>query len=163
VRGWWAAKLRRTRSYLRAAVSTAERDSLAARLEPAQLALFDWMQLADRRHGLDVMADLERRGVTDPDLLVAGLLHDCGKGPRVRFIHRVAWSLGQRYGTWIWRSSSHLPTLRVGLAALRDHAERSARLAREAGCSTRTVDLIRNQESPTDESGRLLLDADEAN
>jgi hypothetical protein len=120
------------------------------------------MHLADRRHGLDVMAYLERRGVTDPDLLVAGLLHDCGKGPRVRFVHRVAWSLGQRYGAWIWRSTSHLPTFRAGLAAMRDHAERSAQLSGEAGCTARTIHLIRNQENPTDDAGRLLLQADEA-
>ena len=160
--GWWAAKLRRTRSYLRAEVTPTERDSLTGRLGPAQLALFDRMHLADRRHGLDVLADLERRGVTAADLLVAGLLHDCGKGPRVRFVHRVAWSLGRRYGASIWRWSSHLPTFRAGLAAMRDHAERSARLAGEAGCSARTVDLIRNQENPTDDEGRLLLEADEA-
>jgi hypothetical protein len=144
-------------------VSEAEREAVADRLAPAQLALFDRMQLADRRHGLDVMADLAGRGVTDADLLLAGLLHDCGKGPRVRFTHRVAWSLGQHYGAWIWRAAAHMPTFRTGLAAMRDHAERSARLAAEAGCSANAVELIRNQENPTNDAGRLLLDADEAN
>jgi hypothetical protein len=94
---------------------------------------------------------------------VAGLLHDCGKGRRIRLVHRVAWSLGSRYGAWIWRSSSLLPTFRVGLAVLRDHAERSAELAAAAGSTARTVKLIRTQESPTDDAGRLLLAADEAN
>jgi hypothetical protein len=162
-RGWWATKLRRTGSYLRARVSDAEREALAERLTAVQLALFDRMQLADRRHGLDVMADLAGRGQTDADLLLAGVLHDCGKGPRVRFAHRVAWSLGQRYGAWIWLAAAHMPTFRTGLAAMRDHAERSARLAAEAGCSARAVDLIRHQENPTDDAGRLLLEADEAN
>jgi hypothetical protein len=46
---------------------------------------------------------------------------------------------------------------------MRDHAARSADLASEAGCSTRTVELIRKQETPTDDAGRLLLAADEAN
>jgi hypothetical protein len=46
---------------------------------------------------------------------------------------------------------------------LRDHAARSADLAREAGCSARTVELIRSEESPADDAGRLLLSADEAN
>jgi hypothetical protein len=163
VRSWWATKLRRTRSYLRASVPEAERETLAERLTPAQLALFDSMQLADRRHGLDVMADLTGRGVTDADLLLAGLLHDCGKGPRVRFTHRVAWSLGQHYGAWIWQAAAHMPTFRTGLAAMRDHAERSARLAAEAGCSALAIELIRNQENPTNDAGRLLLEADEAN
>jgi hypothetical protein len=148
---------------MRARVSQAEREALAERLTRSELALFDSMQLADRRHGLDVMADLAGRGATDADLLLAGLLHDCGKGPRVRFTHRVAWSLGQHYGAWIWRAAAHMPTFRTGLAAMRDHAERSARMAAEAGCSARAVDLIRNQENPTDDEGRLLLEADEAN
>ena len=161
-RGWWAGKIGRTGKYVRAAVSTRERESLAGWLEPAQLALFDAMHVADRRHGLDVVAHLERCGVVDRDLLVAGLLHDCGKGSRVRLVHRVAWSLGQRYGGWIWSASEVLPTFRRGLASLRGHAERSAELARRAGCAERTVDLIRHQESPLDADGSLLLEADEA-
>jgi hypothetical protein len=148
---------------LRARVSPAERDELAGWLKPTELELFDRMLVTDRRHGLDVAANLRRHGVLDRDLLVAGLLHDCGKGTRVRLVHRVAWSLGQRYGARIWRASAHLPTFRVGLATLRDHAARSGELAAEAGCSPRTVALIRNQEAPTDDDGRLLLAADEAN
>ena len=132
-------------------------------LTQAQLALFDSQTAADRRHGLDVVGELRAAGTTDADLLMAGLLHDCGKGPRMRLPHRVAWSLGVRYGAWIWRVSSILPTFRTALASLRDHASRSAELAAEAGCSDRTIELIRNQEAPTDDAGRLLLAADEAN
>jgi hypothetical protein len=36
-------------------------------------------------------------------------------------------------------------------------------MAGEAGCSPRTIELIRSQEAPTDDAGRLLLAADEAN
>jgi hypothetical protein len=162
-RGWWASKIRRTRQYLGARVTVAEREELTGWLQPPQMELFERMHIADRRHGLDVAADLRRSGAVDRDLLTAGLLHDCGKGPRTRLVHRVAWSLGQRYGIWIWRVSSHMPTFRQGLAALRDHAERSAVLAESAGCSRRTIELIRNQESPLDDAGRLLMAADEAN
>jgi hypothetical protein len=162
-RGWWSAKIHRTWSYFHASVGVDERADLERWLTPAQLALFDAMPVADRRHGLDVAADLRPAAGGDKDLLLAGLLHDCGKGPRVRLPHRVAWSLGQRYGTWIWRLSSHLPKFEAGLATLRDHARRSAELASGAGCSVRTIELIRNQESPTDDAGRLLLAADEAN
>ena len=160
---WWAARIRRTRSYVRARVSDSERRELAEWLTPAQTALFDGMHVADRRHGLDVVAALRVAGVTDPELLVAGLLHDCGKGPRVRLVHRVVWSLGQRYGQWIWTAWSHVPTFAYGLERLRNHAERSAELAARAGCSARTVALIRMQENPVDEAGRLLHAADEAN
>jgi hypothetical protein len=162
-RGWWSARLRRTWVYFHAVVTSDERLDLAAWLTPSQLALFDGMSAPDRRHGLDVVADLRSAGSADRDLLVAGLLHDCGKGRRVRLVHRVAWSLGGRYGARIWRASSHLPTFHAGLAALRDHARRSAELAAEAGCTPRTVELILNQEAPTDDAGRLLLAADEAN
>jgi hypothetical protein len=148
---------------LRARVSPAERDELAGWLEPTELELFDCMLVTERRHGLDVTAYLRSHGVVDRDLLIAGLIHDCGKGTRVRLVHRVAWSLGQRYGASIWRASTHLPTFRAGLATLRNHAARSAELAAEAGCSPRTVELIRNQEAPADDDGRLLLAADEAN
>jgi hypothetical protein len=127
------------------------------------LALFDRMHVADRRHCLDVAAALRRDGVGDRDLLVAAVLHDCGKGPRVRLVHRVAWSLGQKYGGWIWALTRPLPTFGSGLRRLRDHAELSAQLAAQAGCNARTVELIRRQEDPIDEAGRLLMAADEAN
>jgi len=120
------------------------------------------MHVADRRHCLDLLAWLRANGVADTELLLAGVLHDCGKGPEIRFVHRVAWSLGQRYGEWIWRWAGRLPTFRANLERLRRHAELSAELAQQAGCSPRTVELIRMQENPTDEAGRLLLAADEA-
>jgi hypothetical protein len=120
------------------------------------------MPRADQRHGLDVLRALQTRGVIDRDLLVAGLLHDCGKGRRVRLVHRVVWSLGQRYGEWIWRLWSFVPTFKYGLRQMRDHAELSALLADQAGCSRRTIELIRRQENPVDEEGEMLQAADEA-
>ena len=162
-RSWWSAKVRRTWSYLHARVAAEERTQLSRWLTPGQLALFDAMPVADRRHGLDVMGALRAAGSQDVDLLAAGLLHDCGKGSGARLVHRVAWSLGQRYGAWIWRVAGHAPSFRTGLARMRDHATRSAELVSEAGCSAETVELIRNQEAPTNDAGRLLLAADEAN
>jgi hypothetical protein len=50
------------------------------------------------------------------------------------------------------------------LDRLRTHADASARLAAAAGCSQRTVELIRWQEAPRDpEFGERLRLADEAN
>jgi hypothetical protein len=101
--------------------------------------------------------------VSDLDVLVAGLLHDAGKGRTVRVWHRVAWSLGERYGPWVPSAASRLPGFARPLHRLRDHAEISARLAAEAGCSSRTVELIRHQAEPRDpEYGRLFKLADEA-
>lgn len=130
---------------------------------PAELELFDTMHVADRRHGLDVVRSLRQYGVTDRDVLVAGLLHDCGKG-RTGVVPRIVWSLGQAFGPWVHRLGGLVPGLRGGLKRLRVHAQRSAALAAEAGCSPLTVDLIRHQDAPRDERyGRLLQLADEAN
>ena len=77
---------------------------------------------------------------------------------------RVAYSLGQAYGTWIWTAVSVWPGMGASLERLREHADRSAVLAVEAHCSPRTVELIRYQDAPRDpEYGELLKLADEAN
>jgi hypothetical protein len=160
--GWWATKTRQVRDHLRARVSPAERAEVAIWLSPAELALFDAMHVADRRHGLDVVAHLRADGVTDPDLLVAGLLHDCSKGD-TGVLPRIAYSLGQRYGAWIWRAASALPGWSAALGRLRVHAEASAALAAAAGCSPATVELIRHQDAPIDPiAGEQLRLADEA-
>jgi hypothetical protein len=144
-------------------VAPAERSELATWISPTQLALFESMHPADRRHGLDVVASLRAAGVVSPDALVAGLLHDAGKG-RTGVWPRVAYSLGDRYGHWIWRVAAVLPGFGSALERLRTHAERSADLAATAGCSARSVELIRNQEAAVDpEFGELLRLADEAN
>src|SRR5687768_18522985 len=121
------------------------------------------MHVADRRHGLDVVASLRAAGVTDDDALLAGLLHDAGKGDTGVW-PRVAYTLGQAWGPWVWRLAGVLPGMLEALPRLRAHAETSARLAAAAGCSPRTVELIRNQDAPLDaEFGELLRLADEAN
>jgi hypothetical protein len=160
---WWASKVRQFRSHIRARVGPEERAGLVDWLTPAQLALFDGMHIADRRHGLDVVATLRSEGVAADDVLLAGLLHDAGKG-MTGVWPRVAHSLGQGYGMWVWRVAGLLPGMAAAIERLRVHAETSAVLAEAAGCPTRTVELIRHQEGPVDpEAGRLLQLADEAN
>ena len=144
-------------------MGTDERAALVDWLTPAQLGLFDAMHVADRRHGLDVVATLRRDGVADPEVLVAGLLHDAGKGDTGVW-PRVAYALGQMYGSWIWRVAGLLPGWSIALRRLAEHAETSAVLAARAGCSARTVELIRHQDAPIDPvAGRALQLADEAN
>jgi hypothetical protein len=163
VAGWWATKVRQTARHLGGRVSESERRILRARLTLAQLALFDSMHRADQRHGLDVEAALRAEAHEDPELLLAALLHDCSKGPGVRLPHRVAWSLGERYGDGVTDVVSHVPGFRTAFVRLRDHAEDSARLALEAGCSERTSELIRHQADPVDpDAGVALRLADEA-
>ncbi len=161
---WWAPKVRQFRSHLLATVLPGELAWLASLLTPAQLALFDSMHVADRRHGLDVVATLRRQRVEDHDVLLAGLLHDAGKGPSVGVWPRVAWSLGEEWGPWVLTIARRLPGFAPALVRLRDHASVSAELAAAAGCSPRTVALIRYQAAPRDpDFGELLRLADEAN
>lgn len=159
----WASKVRQFRSHLRARVAPSERNALGSWLTPAELVLFDGMHVADRRHGLDVVATLRAAGTSDEELLLAGLVHDCGKG-QAGVLPRVAWSLGEAWGPWVVRLARHVPGWSSTLDRLRDHAELSARLALEAGCSVRTAELIRHQADPVEPAaGELLRLADEAN
>ena len=160
---WWAAKVGGFGSHVRARVAPEERAGLVAWLTLGQLELYDRMHIADRRHGLDVAATLRAEGVTDTEVLLAGLLHDAGKGDTGVW-PRVAHSLGQAYGPWVWRTAGVLPGMPAAIERLRVHAETSAQLAAAAGCSPRTVELIRHQDAPIDpDAGRLLQLADEAN
>ncbi|HUG47245.1 MAG TPA: hypothetical protein VMP67_02420 [Candidatus Limnocylindria bacterium] len=160
---WWAGKSRQFWRHLSGRVSAAERRALTDWLTAAQLELFDGMHRADRRHGLDVVAALRRAGHEEPDLLLAGLLHDCGKSSHVGLWHRVGWSLAERYGpaaeSWLRR----LPGFGRAFKLIADHPRHSADLARASGCSERTAQLIHQQAGPADsELDRALRLADEA-
>lgn len=159
---WWATKVRQFVVHLVGRVQPWERASVARWLTPAELALFDSMHRADRRHGLDVVARLRADGVDDRDVLAAGLLHDSGKG-RAGVAPRVVHALAEAYGDGLRGIVSWLPGMDEELERLRDHAARSAALAAAAGCPERTVELIRWQEQPRDlHYGRLLKVADDA-
>ena len=160
--GWWVTKVRQSRRHLAARTRPDERNAVASWLTPTQLALFDGMHVADRRHGLDVVTALRVAGERDPEVLVAGLLHDAGKGD-TGIVPRILYSLGQAGIAWPGRVLWRLPGIRTALGRLRDHAETSAQLAAAAGCTSRTVDLIRWQDAPRDaEAGERLRLADEA-
>lgn len=160
---WWIGKVRQARRHVLARVSARERDSLLPWLTPAQLALFDSMHVADRRHGLDVAESLRAAGEADPEVLLAGLLHDAGKG-ETGLVPRVVYALAQAYGRWLERPFRRLPGMTVTLDRLAAHASSSAALAEAAGCSPRTVELIRWQDAPRDpDAGERLRLADEAN
>jgi len=155
--------VRQTVRHVFGRVSADERDELQGWLTEPQLRLFDSMHRADQRHGMDVVAALRADGHDDPELLVAALLHDCSKGPGARLPHRVAWSLGERYGDGVTHAFVRIPGFGAAFERLRHHADDSARLALEAGCSERTAELIRHQADPVDpDAGVALQLADEA-
>jgi hypothetical protein len=153
---WWARKARQLGRHLVARVRPVERAALAEWLTPAQLALFDGMPVADRRHGLDVVAALRTAGVDDREVHLAGLFHDAGKGPSIHLWHRVAWSLGELLGPWVHGLVARAPGGAEAMARLRDHAGRSAELAAAVGCPPRTVALILDD---PDRGGAAALDA----
>ncbi len=135
---------------------------LAAWTRPAELALFDAMHVADRRHGLDVVAHLRRAGVRDRDVLAAGLLHDCAKGDTGP-LPRIAWSLGEAFGPGVHAAAARVPGWADAMDRLRDHADASAAALEAAGLPARAVALVREQDAPRDpEYGARFHAADEA-
>jgi HD domain len=158
----WGRKARQFRAHLAARVTAAERETLAAWLRPEELEVFDRMHVADRRHGLDVVTHLRHSGVTDRDVLVAGLLHDCAKGDTGVW-PRVAWSLGEAFGPGVHAVAARIPGWRAPMDRLHDHADASARILEAIGLPARAVALVREQHAPTDpEYGRRFHAADEA-
>ncbi len=168
---WWAAKVRQFRSHVTAAGrgSTSGRPSRPG-CRPALLALFDAMPVADRRHGLDVVASLRAAdGGDDPELLLAGLLHDCGKstsdgrGVGLATSGRLVAGRGLRAGQ---RPRRRPPARATGPRSTSSATTPNVRPRwswRPEGALGRPS-LIRDQDHvPADRAGELLHLADEAN
>lgn len=64
---------------INAQIAPDERMLLSQLLNPGELRLFERMAQFDQRHCLDVYHTLVKGNHTDPHLLRAALLHDCGK------------------------------------------------------------------------------------
>jgi hypothetical protein len=139
-----AYRARQFGAHLFARVSAEERSVAHALLPRAAAEVFDRMPVPDQRHALVVLARLRASGQTDPDLLAAALLHDAGKGSRVRLWHRVVAvlveaivpsrmdGLGSSDPT-SWRHPFHLQ---------RHHEALSAQAALAAGCGPRVAAFI---------------------
>lgn len=129
--------------------------SILTLLTPEQRASFEALPAFDQQHLCRVANHLRGKGVTDLDLLVAGLLHDIGKmdgTAHVRFHDRVAKVMLKRAspGT-LAKVSAAYPTGRFrGLALTMVHPAVGADMAKALGCSERTCWLIRHHESEDD-------------
>lgn len=147
----------RVQQFFLAATSWArpeELDDVRRTLSPEGVRLFQSMPRYDRRHGVRVLRRLQERGLQNPDLLAAALLHDVGKtagqARRLRLWHRVAVVLMRavRPGSVEQVGQDEPGRWRHAFYVQQHHAALGAELAREAGCAEATVELIRRHEEP---------------
>jgi hypothetical protein len=140
-----AYRVRQFRDHLFARVSPDERADAHALLPTGAAGrIFDVMPRADQRHALEVVVRLRSSGQTDPDLLAAALLHDAGKGRRVRLWHRVVAVLVEALAPsrMDGLGSSNPDSWRHPFYLHRHHEALSARAALEAGCGPRVAAFI---------------------
>lgn len=124
-------------------------------LTQEQRKRFDSMPAFDQQHLCRVANHLKENGITDRDVLVAGLLHDIGKSDgnaTVRLTDRVAKVLMKRLapGTLECVAANYPEGRFQGLALTVVHPEIGAEIAHALGCSERTCWLIRYHEASTD-------------
>jgi hypothetical protein len=146
-------------------VDPAEESIVDRVLPPAGARLFRAMPVADRRHALDVVSRLLAAGHDDPDMLAAALLHDAGKGHRMRLWHRVAGVVLDAFApSALRRLASPAPaSWRHPFHLYLHHDVISAEMAVDAGCTPRAASFIRHQPAPGDVSlGAALAAADDA-
>jgi putative nucleotidyltransferase with HDIG domain len=134
-------------------------------LPPGAMDLFWAMPRYDRQHAFNVLRALQGQGHTDPDLLAAALLHDAGKtvrqAGRLRLWHRVVVVL--MYAFWpsllVRLGESETRGWRQPFFVQQHHALIGAELARQVGCSPRTVELILHHEDEPGQPNDHLLAA----
>jgi hypothetical protein len=148
-------------SHVRARVDPAEQELVDRLLPQEARELFRGMPVADQRHGLDVAQRLLSAGHDDPDLLAAALLHDAGKGHRLRLWHRVGGVLLEAAAPKTlrrvadpdpgsWRHPFHLYL---------HHDAISAEAAVAAGCAPRAGAFIRGRPNEADAPLQAALKA----
>ena len=127
-------------------------DDALAVLSPTQGALFSRMPRAEQEHALTVLRRLWQQGETQPDLLVAALMHDVGKlccpiGPFYRAIVVIGKAVvpgqSRRWGELPPAGWEDLPMWHKAFIAADHHAEWGAQLASQAGVSSLAERLIR--------------------
>lgn len=140
---------------------TAEtRAIFGAYLTPEQGSLIASLSPRDQYHSGKTASILIAHGVRDRELILAAILHDCGKG-RQELWQRVAYVVLAACIPRLFEQISKTPKRWQGaLYRSRYHAELGAALA-AAGCSERVVELIAGHHQPAaGEDQRLLQWAD---
>ena len=168
---WWASKARQLGRHLAARVSDEERGRAGRLAPPAELALFDAQHVADRRHGLDVVARPAARRRARPRRARRRGCSTTARRATPAPRPRIAWSLGEAFGPWVLVDRrGACPGWGAALTRLRDHAEASAR-ARRVGRACRRSPWTSSATRPSRRTrgrarvpgrGRGLLMADDA-
>ena len=138
-------------------------------LPPEAGSLFLKQSLPEQRHALDVAKSLMKEEsnisvLNFQNLLVAALLHDCGKSKVCnRLWHRVFIVLMQKMPQSIWFQLERGHTVfATPLKTASQHAIWGGNMARGAGLNPTICLLIQEHHSPKTELGRILESADNA-
>ena len=162
-------RVRQFGRYLKARLTPGERQAAEARLGPRLAELFGRMTPAEQAHSVRVAQALAAEGQTEPDLLLAALLHDVGKTRAplglwertlVVVCGKFAPGLAERWGRADDGREAQGVFQRPFVIA-RQHPAWSAEMAECAGAPPRSVALIRRHQAavpapPQTEEDRLL-------
>ena len=146
------------------APGTADYAVAEAHLPPELLDLFRAQHPRDIVHSADTARWLIARGHTEPDLLMAALLHDIGKGQQRRADRVAHVFVGMIRAEGVAGATGSRFEMRRALARSAAHSERGAELLAAAGASERLVSLTRLHHGPSrgDPVLALLQQADAA-
>lgn len=141
-------------------------------LTPELTTLFKRMRRSEQEHSIRVMRTLRSQGHTQPDLLVAALLHDVGKSrcpytlfDRVLIVlvgRLITWNL-----IWYWGKKGNPRGWRRPFVVAVQHPIWSAEDMAQAGATPLAVTLARHHQDklghpPQSEEERLLVLLQEA-
>ncbi|NMA68606.1 MAG: HD domain-containing protein [Desulfitobacterium sp.] len=145
---------------------TPEEISWAAQILPCNaFTLFQTQSLTEQRHGLDVALDLATKGIEDQNLLIAALIHDCGKIKYPLALWERILIVFLQKASPFWRETllKRIPFLQNTWEIAEMHPQWGAELASQYEINPLVVDLIRQHHSPISPEGIILYEADNRN
>ena len=132
-------------------LSASLRQQIDISLSPAERELFFHFQDTDQWHAYRVYNSLKEADHSHPDLLAAALMHDiCKTKVKLNAWDRILIVAAERLmpGKVISWGQGDLTTWKRPFVVRLKHASWGAEMARSAGSSALTVDLIRRHQDP---------------
>ena len=124
-------------------------------LGPRLYALFQQMDASEQAHSLQVLRRVQAQKFTDHNLLVAALLHDCGKSRRPLHLWERIWIVmaktiipaqAKTWGSQPAVALKETPFWRQPLIVAAQHAHWGAEMAELAGATQLSAALIRRHQ-----------------